>query len=183
MLLLPAEGGKARRYLSLSSLRLSRILCEIVDSVCLKGEIMGTVYKETFTKPLPVGVKIRVRKEQRLAQGQDAPPPQRTRPKSSPFAAGCLGGDCGEIPRPLEAPMPLVRSLRLRLPGSSSSLACAAGHALVPLAHPTCPPGLGHAGPGRGTGPTAHASSVLPTGTTPRAVASHSRESRGLSPL
>jgi hypothetical protein len=33
---------------------------------------MGTVYKETSTKPLPAGAKIIVRKGQRLAQRQDA---------------------------------------------------------------------------------------------------------------
>jgi tetratricopeptide (TPR) repeat protein len=33
--------------------------------------IMGTVYEETFAKPLPEGARIIVRKGQRLAQGQD----------------------------------------------------------------------------------------------------------------
>ena len=33
---------------------------------------MGTVFKETFTKPLPAGAKIIVRKGKRLAQWQDA---------------------------------------------------------------------------------------------------------------
>ena len=33
---------------------------------------MGTVYKETFTKPLPAGAKILVRKGPRFAQWQDA---------------------------------------------------------------------------------------------------------------
>jgi integrase len=33
---------------------------------------MGTVYKETFTKPLPAGARIIARKGQRLAQWQDA---------------------------------------------------------------------------------------------------------------
>ena len=33
---------------------------------------MGTVYKETFTKPLPAGAKIIVRKGQRLAEWKDA---------------------------------------------------------------------------------------------------------------
>ena len=32
---------------------------------------MGTAYKETFTKPLPAGADIIVRKGQRLAQSQD----------------------------------------------------------------------------------------------------------------
>ncbi len=45
-----------------------------------KGEIMGTVYKETFTKPLPTGAKIIVRKGQRLAQWQDAKGKTRTVP-------------------------------------------------------------------------------------------------------
>ena len=38
----------------------------------LKGEIMGTVYKKTATKPLPAGAKIIVRKGQRLAEWIDA---------------------------------------------------------------------------------------------------------------
>jgi len=41
---------------------------------------MGTVYKETFTKPLPTGAKIIVRKGQRLAQWQDAKGKTRTAP-------------------------------------------------------------------------------------------------------
>ncbi len=41
---------------------------------------MGTVYKETFTKPLPAGAKIIVRKGQRLAQWQDARGKTRTAP-------------------------------------------------------------------------------------------------------
>src|SRR5208282_5503392 len=51
-----------------------------VRTVRLKGEIMGTVYKETFTKPLPAGAKIIVRKGQRLAQWQDAKGKTRTAP-------------------------------------------------------------------------------------------------------
>ena len=41
---------------------------------------MGTVYKETFTKPLPAGAKIIVRKGQRFAQWQDAKGKTRTAP-------------------------------------------------------------------------------------------------------
>ena len=41
---------------------------------------MGSVYKETFTKPLPAGAKIIVRKGQRLAQWQDAKGKTRTAP-------------------------------------------------------------------------------------------------------
>ena len=41
---------------------------------------MGTVYKETFTKPLPAGAKIIIRKGQRLAQWQDAKGKTRTAP-------------------------------------------------------------------------------------------------------
>ena len=41
---------------------------------------MGTVYKKTFTKPLPAGAKIIVRKGQRLAQWQDAKGKTRTAP-------------------------------------------------------------------------------------------------------
>ncbi len=41
---------------------------------------MGAVYKETFTKPLPAGAKIIVRKGQRLAQWQDAKGKTRTAP-------------------------------------------------------------------------------------------------------
>ena len=41
---------------------------------------MGTVYRETFTKPLPTGAKIIVRKGQRLAQWQDAKGKTRTAP-------------------------------------------------------------------------------------------------------
>jgi hypothetical protein len=39
---------------------------------------MGTVYKETFTKPLPAGAKIIVRKGQRLAEWIDAKGKRRT---------------------------------------------------------------------------------------------------------
>jgi hypothetical protein len=45
-----------------------------------KGEIMSTVYKETFTKPMPVGPKIIVRKGQRLAEWTDAKGKRRTTP-------------------------------------------------------------------------------------------------------
>ena len=45
-----------------------------------KGEIMGTVYKETFTKPLPAAAKIIVRKGQRLAEWIDAKGKRRTAP-------------------------------------------------------------------------------------------------------
>ena len=38
----------------------------------VKGEIMGTVYKKTVTKPLPAGAKIIVRKGQRFAEWKDA---------------------------------------------------------------------------------------------------------------
>jgi len=41
---------------------------------------MGTVYKKTFTKPMPGGAKIIVRKGQRLAQWQDAKGKTRTAP-------------------------------------------------------------------------------------------------------
>ena len=41
---------------------------------------MGTVYRETFTKPLPAGAKIIIRKGQRLAQWQDAKGKTRTAP-------------------------------------------------------------------------------------------------------
>ena len=41
---------------------------------------MGTVYKETFTKPLPVGAKIIVRKGKRLAEWKDAKGKTRTAP-------------------------------------------------------------------------------------------------------
>jgi hypothetical protein len=37
---------------------------------------MGTVYEETFTKPLPAGAKIIVRKGQRFAPAPDAEPPE-----------------------------------------------------------------------------------------------------------
>jgi hypothetical protein len=39
----------------------------------LKGETMGTVYKETYTKPLPAGAKIIVR-----VPDPDAVPPEPT---------------------------------------------------------------------------------------------------------
>ena len=45
-----------------------------------KGEIMGSVYKETFTKPLPAGAKIIIRKGQRLAEWIDAKGKRRTAP-------------------------------------------------------------------------------------------------------
>ncbi|MGA2064817.1 MAG: hypothetical protein ABSG86_07605 [Thermoguttaceae bacterium] len=41
---------------------------------------MGTVYEETFTKPLPAGARLIVRKGQRLAQWQDAKGKTRTAP-------------------------------------------------------------------------------------------------------
>ena len=41
---------------------------------------MGTVYKKTFTKPLPAGAKIIVRKGQRLAEWKDAKGKTRTAP-------------------------------------------------------------------------------------------------------
>ena len=41
---------------------------------------MGTVYKETFTKPLPAGAKIIVRKGKRLAEWKDAKGKARTAP-------------------------------------------------------------------------------------------------------
>ena len=41
---------------------------------------MGTVYKKTFTKPLPAGAKIIVRKGQRLAEWIDAKQKRRTAP-------------------------------------------------------------------------------------------------------
>jgi hypothetical protein len=46
----------------------------------LKGEIMGCVYKETFTKQLPTGAKIIVRKGKRLAEWKDAKGKTRTAP-------------------------------------------------------------------------------------------------------
>jgi hypothetical protein len=41
---------------------------------------MGTVYKETYTKPLPAGARIIVRKGRRLAQRKDAKGKTRTAP-------------------------------------------------------------------------------------------------------
>ena len=41
---------------------------------------MGAVYRETYTKPLPAGAKIIVRKGQRFAQWQDAKGKTRTAP-------------------------------------------------------------------------------------------------------
>ena len=41
---------------------------------------MGTVYKKTFTKPLPTGAKIIVRKGKRLAEWKDAKGKTRTAP-------------------------------------------------------------------------------------------------------
>jgi hypothetical protein len=41
---------------------------------------MGTVYRETFTKPLPAGAKIIVRKGRRLAEWKDAKGKTRTVP-------------------------------------------------------------------------------------------------------
>jgi len=48
----------------------------------LKGEIMGTVYKGTFTKPLPAAAKTIVRKGQRPAQWQNAKGKRQTAPPS-----------------------------------------------------------------------------------------------------
>ena len=39
---------------------------------------MGTVYKETYTKPMPAGAKIIIRKGQRLAEWVDAKGKRRT---------------------------------------------------------------------------------------------------------
>ena len=41
---------------------------------------MGTVYRKTFTKPLPAGAEIIVRKGQRLAEWKDAKGKTRTAP-------------------------------------------------------------------------------------------------------
>jgi len=41
---------------------------------------MGTVYRESFTKPLPAGAKIIVRKGQRFAEWKDAKGKTRTAP-------------------------------------------------------------------------------------------------------
>jgi len=41
---------------------------------------MGTVYKETFTKPLPAGARIIVRKGRRPAEWKDAKGKTRTAP-------------------------------------------------------------------------------------------------------
>jgi hypothetical protein len=41
---------------------------------------MGTVYKETFTKPLPGGARIIVRKGRQLAEWKDAKGKTRTTP-------------------------------------------------------------------------------------------------------
>ena len=41
---------------------------------------MGTVYKETFTKPLPAGARIIVRKGRRLAVWKDGKSKTRTAP-------------------------------------------------------------------------------------------------------
>ena len=41
---------------------------------------MGTVYKETYTKPLPSGAKVITRKGQRFAQWQDGKGKTRTAP-------------------------------------------------------------------------------------------------------
>jgi integrase len=48
--------------------------------VALKGELMGSVYKETYTKPLPAEAKIIVRKGQRLAEWIDAKGKRRVSP-------------------------------------------------------------------------------------------------------
>jgi hypothetical protein len=39
---------------------------------------MGTVYKETFTKPLPAGARIIARKGLQLTPDPDAKPPEPT---------------------------------------------------------------------------------------------------------
>jgi hypothetical protein len=41
---------------------------------------MGTVYKETFSKPLPAGARIILRKGRRLAEWKDAKGKTRTAP-------------------------------------------------------------------------------------------------------
>jgi hypothetical protein len=41
---------------------------------------MGTVYRETFTKPLPTGAKVSIRKGQRFAQWRDSKGKTRTAP-------------------------------------------------------------------------------------------------------
>ncbi len=50
---------------------------------------MGTVYKKTATKPLPVGAKIVVRKGQRLAEWWDA----RSKTRTAPLTIGKDGTD------------------------------------------------------------------------------------------
>ena len=51
-----------------------------LDAGEVKGEIMGSVFKKTATKPLPAGAKIIVRKGQRLAEWIDAKQKRRTVP-------------------------------------------------------------------------------------------------------
>jgi integrase len=46
----------------------------------VKGEIMGTVYRKTATKPLPTGARLIVRKGQRLAEWLDSKEKRRTAP-------------------------------------------------------------------------------------------------------
>ncbi len=46
----------------------------------MKGDSMGTVYRKTATKPLPAGVKLVVRKGQRMAKWLDSKGKRRTAP-------------------------------------------------------------------------------------------------------
>ena len=50
------------------------------DYTVSERRIMGTAYKETFTKPLPAGATIIVRKGRRLAEWKDAKGKTRTAP-------------------------------------------------------------------------------------------------------
>jgi hypothetical protein len=50
---------------------------------------MGTVYKETYTKPLPAGAKIILRKGRRFAEWKDA----KGKTQTAPLTVGKDGTD------------------------------------------------------------------------------------------
>ena len=76
---------------------------------------MGTVYKETFTKPLPAGAKIIVRKGQRLAEWKDAKGKTRTAPLTA--AGDRIAVEAGTYTAKYRDGSGIVRKVADRLPG------------------------------------------------------------------
>ena len=76
----PCAAGQGPATAPETKGELKRKANDRLDAGKLKGEIMGSVFKKTATKPLPAGAKIIVRKGQRLAEWLDAKEKRRTAP-------------------------------------------------------------------------------------------------------